>query len=84
MTAPLPQQNLPPAVTFDGRPELRQTIFKWLGECAYYCELGQSVAERGDDKCLGYAIRCAAAHLKAAIGTYNDLVAASERLEGGT
>jgi hypothetical protein len=70
-----------PTQPLDGRAELRETIFKQLGDCAYYSDLGQSVAEKGDDRCLEYAIRCAAAHLKAAIGTFNDLVAANKKLQ---
>ena len=81
MNAPL-QQNQAAALSFDGRPELREQIHEWLGSAAHYASLAQGHAEVADDHGLAYDLRILIAHVRAARDVYNELARASLRLEG--
>lgn len=81
MNAPL-QQNQASALSFDGRPELREQIHEWLGSAAHYASLAQGHAEKADDCGLEYDLRRVIAYVRAARDVYNNLVKASISGEG--
>jgi hypothetical protein len=74
MNAPLAQDIAPAPGQFDPCPDVRQDIWENFGALAVYCEIGRRYAEIADDAGLAYSVRCAAAHVKAIIGSFNQLV----------